>query len=168
MFEKVYNIELSLTWPFRFLSSSVAVWVCFVLFCWLPCCSIRVHIHLFHLVLCSQGWLLLPWWCHQLMTSAWACFLIVVTSVQGEVGYLTDQLEFILMIIQCTVSILCWWVSIGYPGCTLRCSQCGHAWWLNTEPHLHSVCVAATMNIKKCQLDSWRFSCYDWGVRSIK
>ena len=73
--------------------------------------------------------------CHVLLTSAWVCILIVVTSVLGELGYLTDQLVHSLVLIQWPVCILYWSFSIEYPGWALEWDEWGHAGSINSGAH---------------------------------
>ena len=123
--------NVSLTWSScPVLSCCLGLFVCSLLGLGLPCCfiwgsqsSVSVLFHVF-----SSCQLLLSWWCHLMMTSAWACLLIVV-SVMGVVALdFTEQSG-------SAVWTSLHWFEPDLAGC------------INTEPHPHSVVVCATVNI---------------------
>ena len=152
------NIEISMTCPFW---SLFVFSCCLSLFCfvgWVVPSFIRVHIHLFHSVLCSVGWccchgdVTLCWHhhvlafdcCHPVCEWVWGIWLASLCSQwsstnEHEVFY-ADQA----------------WDILRFIGC----DQWGLAGCLNTGPHSHSGLVEYTDNI------TWKLviclASYDW------
>ena len=84
--------------------------------CCCHCCSILLHIHLMSSHLIVLFWFcqfMLPWWWHCLMTSSWACSLMV-DPVWVCVQVLHHQAWLWLVIIQLAFTIGCWFDYANY------------------------------------------------------